>query len=66
MNLILYTTHCPQCKFIEMTLKKKNIPYTECTDVEEMRSKGITTVPVLSIDGKLVSGKELFKEVNSL
>lgn len=49
-----------------MTLKKKNIPYIECTDVEEMKSKGITTVPVLSIDGKLISGKELFKEVGSL
>lgn len=53
MKIILYTTHCPQCKLVEMLLNKNNLEFEENTNIEEMKSLGITSVPVLSIDGKL-------------
>ena len=49
-----YTTHCPRCSVIEKKLKEKNIQYEEITDVEEMLKLGISSVPVLGIDDKLL------------
>ena len=66
MQIILYTTHCPQCKGVEMLLKKKNIEYTECSDLEEMRKLSIKQVPVLSVDGKLFHGKEIHDWLKSV
>lgn len=50
----LYSTHCPKCKILETKLKQKNIQYEECNNIEEMLSKGIQSVPVLEIDGKML------------
>ena len=35
--ITLYSTHCPQCKALEMKLNKKKIEYTICDDQEEMK-----------------------------
>lgn len=66
MKIKLYTTHCPQCKGVEMLLKKKNVEYEECTDIEELRALGIQQVPVLSVDGKLLKGKEIHEWLHSI
>ena len=58
MEIILYTTHCPLCKGLEKTWKLKNMKYTICSDVEQMRKLGIQRVPQLGIGGKLYSYKE--------
>lgn len=50
----LYSTHCPKCKILETKLKQKNIQYEECNNIEEMLSKGIQSVPILEIDGKML------------
>lgn len=36
-----------------MLLNKNNLEFEENTNIKEMQSLGITSVPVLSIDGKL-------------
>ena len=37
MTIKLYTTHCPQCKALEMKLNKKSIEYTTNDNIEEMK-----------------------------
>lgn len=58
MQVILYSTHCPRCKVLETKLQKKNIEYTEETDVQKMLSLGIKGAPALKIDDKILSFKE--------
>jgi hypothetical protein len=54
-NIILYTTHCPKCRVLETKLKSKNIQYLEVTDETIMQEKNIEFVPMLEVDGILMS-----------
>lgn len=58
MRVILYTTHCPQCKILSKMLDDKGIKYKQVTDVELMKQKGFTAVPQLEIDSKIMNMKE--------
>lgn len=58
MKVIMYTTHCPQCKVLEKMLNDKKIEYTQITDIDIMKSKGIQSVPYLEIEGELKNFKE--------
>lgn len=64
MNVILYTIHCPNCKVLELLLKKAGINYIEVTDIDVMKERGIKSVPVLSVDGKLMTFSEAKAWVN--
>lgn len=63
-NIILYTTHCPKCNILKAKLDEKNISYTEYDNVEFMRDMGITTVPVLNVNNKLLEFKSAVDWVN--
>jgi len=54
MNIILYTTGCPGCRALRLSLDDNGVKYSICTDVDAMQGLGITSVPVLSVDGKLM------------
>lgn len=56
--VIMYTTHCPQCKILEKMLNDKKIEYTQITDIDVMKSKGIQSVPFLEVEGELKNFKE--------
>ena len=56
--VIMYTTHCPQCKILEKMLNDKKIEYTQITDIDIMKSKGIQSVPYLEVEGELKNFKE--------
>ena len=56
--VIMYTTHCPQCKVLEKMLNDKKIEYTQITDINIMKSKGIQSVPYLEVEGALKNFKE--------
>ena len=58
MKVIMYTTHCPQCKVLEKMLNDKKIEYTQITDINIMKSKGIQSVPYLEVEGELKNFKE--------
>ena len=58
MKVIMYTTHCPQCKVLEKMLNDKKIEYTQITDIDIMKSKGIQSVPYLEVEGVLKNFKE--------
>ena len=56
--VIMYTTHCPQCKVLEKMLNDKKIEYTQIPDINIMKSKGIQSVPYLEVEGELKNFKE--------
>ena len=66
MELILYTTHCPKCSVLEKKLAKKGLNYTEFTSVPEMIEKGISSVPVLSVNGELLPFEKANQWINSV
>lgn len=63
MVTFYHTLTCPQCKAVEMLLKKEKIEYESCTDIDEMIAKGIQHTPMLEVDGQMLSGKEIFQWV---
>lgn len=48
--ITLYTTHCPNCRMLEIQLKQHNIKYVEKTNIDEMLELGFDRVPVLQIN----------------
>lgn len=48
---VLYSTNCPKCKILERKLLEKNIDYEKETDVDKMLALGISTAPILEVDG---------------
>lgn len=64
-NVILFTQDgCPQCRMVHILLDKKHISYTENKDIEAMKALGIAHTPALSVDGKILQGKEIFNYIN--
>lgn len=58
-SIKLYSsTSCPKCRMLKMTLQAKDIEYEEITDVDVMTSLKIRNLPMLSVNGKLMSLKE--------
>lgn len=57
-KVILYSTGCPQCKVLRSILDMEGVVYDVCSDVDTMRALGITTVPMLNVNGNLLSMKE--------
>ena len=67
MEIIMYTTHCPQCKILAKKLDQKGISYTEEEDTQKMVELGISAVPMLSVDGGTpMNFKQAVEWVNSL
>lgn len=63
--ITLYSTGCPKCKVLKKKLDEKGIKYTVNLSVEEMMTIGITQVPVLCVDGKLLQFKQAVDWVNT-
>lgn len=55
-KIVLYSTHCNQCKVVELMLKKKNIQYEEVyvnpDDPQVIMDMGFHTAPILVVDDK--------------
>lgn len=66
MEIVLYSTHCPRCSVLEKKLKKKQLHYTEVTDVEVMKEMGLKSAPALQVDGgKLMNFQEANDWINA-
>ena len=65
MKIILYSTGCPRCCVLENKLKEKNIDFSIVDNKETIIAAGITTVPILEIDGRKLGFKESIDWVNS-
>lgn len=64
MKVILYTNNCPKCEILQKKLTEKKIEYDIFSDVEKMLNKGINTVPLLEVDGKIMSFKQAVNWIN--
>lgn len=64
-KLVLYTTNCPKCRILEKKLQEKNISFSICNDVEEMKKENIYSAPHLKVNDKLLSFYEATQYVNS-
>jgi len=63
--ITIYTTAtCPKCKILKKKLDDKGIAYEEFNDEDEMQRMGILSVPIMSVDGKLMDFPEAIKYVN--
>lgn len=66
MDVVFYSTDCPKCKVLKAKLDSKSIDYTVFNDIDRMVEMGITTVPNLMVNGKLMNFKESIDWLNSL
>ena len=63
--LVLYSTGCPKCGILKKKLDERGMEYQENTAVEEMLSLGITSVPVLCVDGEMMDFPNAVKWINN-
>lgn len=64
-KVLLYTTGCPKCEIIKKKLMVKNIDFEEVNDRDEMVEMGITQVPMIKIDDKLLDFVKANDWINS-
>ncbi len=55
MSIILYSNNCPCCEVLESALNDASVNYETFTDTKEMLRMGMTHLPMLSVDGKLMN-----------
>jgi len=52
-EIILYSTHCPKCKTVELLLAKKNLEFFMVDDTEKVvkvgQEHGILGAPILQV-----------------
>ena len=63
-KIILYSNNCPRCKILKKKLDDNKINYEIIDDVDTMIDKGLSTVPVLEINGRMLDFKEAVEWVN--
>lgn len=54
MRIILYSNHCPKCEMMKKMLDMKNISYDIFDNEDEMIKMGFSSMPMISIDGKIM------------
>jgi glutaredoxin len=66
LKVIIYTTNCPQCKVLESLLKRSNIEFETCEDVDVMISKGMRSAPNLEVDGTIMNYQQALRWINEV
>lgn len=71
MNVTMYTTHCAKCKLLTIKLERLikegfDMEIDEVTDVELMKEKGFTTVPMLEVNGEIMDFSKANKWANDI
>lgn len=64
MNIILYTVDCPKCKVLEKKLNNANISFEVCKDTKLMAERNISKLPMLEVDGEMLTFKEAVNMIN--
>lgn len=63
-KIILYTIGCPMCNVLKKKLDAKGVAYVENSSAKEMMALGISSLPVLSVDGELYDFRKAVEWVN--
>lgn len=66
MNITLYTIGCPKCKVLEIKLNQKKLNYETINDIDIIKEKGITSLPVLEVDDKRYNFSDAIRFLNSV
>ena len=66
MKAILYSTGCPRCVTLKRVLDRDGVDYEVVSDIEQMKSLGIESVPVLEYEGKQYSFLEAIKNMGNI
>lgn len=64
--IVLYTNHCVRCKILRDKLIAKNIEFTEVDDFEILKSKNFDLMPVLEVEGELLSFGEANRYIEDI
>ena len=64
MNVVLYSTGCPQCRVLKQKLDKGGISYDYVEDGQVMLDKGFRSAPILEVDGQYLTFSEANRWVN--
>lgn len=65
MEVILYSNGCPQCKVLKSQLDNKGIGYNEVNDIELMLLKGFKSMPMLEVNGDVMTYAQALKWLNN-
>ncbi len=65
MDIILYSTHCPNCIVLEKKLKEKNIGFVEINDIKIMEEKGFMSAPMLDVNGVVMNYRTAIQWINN-
>ena len=63
--ITLYSTHCPQCRALEMKLDKVGIEYEICDDIDLRNKMGFQAAPVLETPDGVFNLSQAIKWVNA-
>jgi len=66
MKVILYSNHCPKCNVLIQKLKLAKIEYEEINDINIMISKGFMSMPILEVDGKVMTFMEAVEWIKGM
>lgn len=66
MNVVLYSTGCPQCNVLKKKLDDAGVQYEVENDVEVMLAKGFSAAPMLEVDGEVMAFRDANAWVNKL
>lgn len=57
--IVVYSTHCPQCKVLEKKLQLAGINFDVIDDVNEMNKLGLKSAPAMQVNaGPIMNFKE--------
>lgn len=63
-KIILYTIGCPICTALEKKLDANNIEYDKFEDKDKMIEMGMSTMPILEVDGVRMKYAKAIKWIN--
>lgn len=66
MNVVLYSTGCPQCNVLKKKLDDAGVQYEVENDVETMLAKGFSAAPMLEVDGEVMNLRKAFAWLNEI
>ena len=55
---------CPKCHVLKLKLNQKSIEYSEIQDVDKMVEMNILSLPMMDVDGTLLTFEQAVKYVN--
>ena len=67
--VVLFSTHCPKCRIVEMKLAQLGIDHKIIDDVDAVvevgKEHGINSAPILQVDDKFLKFEDAVKFINS-